>query len=110
MLPLKASISPKKLRDPFIVKKVSDRRVSSLDSKSSDSLDVNENFGKVPMYLQKFNLERQKQKQVEIYRKHIEDTVPAGKRLVSEEERQEVLLALYSAKQEVVTLLEQMPI
>ena len=74
------------------------------------TLDVNENFGKVPDYIQQFRLKKEREEKEKLYMQFIIDTIPVGKRLVQEEERVSTLKDLYDAKRELIFALESYPI
>ena len=67
------------------------------------------NFGKVPEYIKRYEMERELKEQEMIKRKE-EMKYPKGTRLLSEEERVETLNSLIKAQQELTQLLEKMPI
>ena len=67
------------------------------------------NFGKVPEYIKKYEMERELKEQEMLKRKE-EMKYPKGTRLLSEEERVETLNSLIKAQQEMTQILEKMPI
>ena len=73
------------------------------------SLDVNENFAKIPDYLLKYRQENDERTKKMIIREQI-DKIPFGHRLVPEQERLETLKNLEDAQNEIVNTLERLPI
>ena len=67
------------------------------------------NFGKVPEYIKRYEMERELKEQ-EMLKKKEEMKYPKGTRLLSEEERVETLNSLIKAQQEMTQILEKMPI
>ena len=67
------------------------------------------NFGKVPEYIKRYEMERELKEQEMLKRKE-EMKYPKGTRLLSEEERVETLNSLIKAQQEMTQILEKMPI
>ena len=67
------------------------------------------NYGKVPEYIKRFEMERELQRQEKIRRKE-ELKYPKGTKLLSEEERKKILQNLIKTQQELSLYLEKMPI
>ena len=67
------------------------------------------NFGKVPEYIKRYEMERELKEQEMLKRKE-EMKYPKGTRLLSDEERVETLNYLIKAQQEMTQILEKMPI
>jgi uncharacterized protein YeaC (DUF1315 family) len=67
------------------------------------------NFGKVPNYIKRYELERELKKE-EIKRQKELKKIPKGMKLLSEEERLSTLNGLILNKKELINQLEKMPI
>ena len=67
------------------------------------------NYGKVPSYIKKYELEREIKKE-EIKRQKEAEKIPKGTKLLSEEERINTLNGLINSKKELINQLEKMPI
>ena len=67
------------------------------------------NFGKVPEYIKRFEMEREWERQEKIRRKE-ESKYPKGTKLLSEEERIKTLNGLIKTQKELTLILEKMPI
>ena len=67
------------------------------------------NFGKVPEYIKRYEMEREYERQ-ELLRRKEEMKYPKGTRLLSEEERVKILNALIRSQQQMSNLLEKMPV
>ena len=67
------------------------------------------NYGKVPEYIKRFEMERELQRQEKLRRKE-ELKYPKGTKLLSEEERKKTLQNLIKTQQELSLYLEKMPI
>ena len=78
-----------------------------------DNSDIPENkhknFGKVPEYIKKFEMEREFERQEQIRRRE-EMKYPKGTRLLSEDERVKTLNSLIQTQKELTLILEKMPI
>ena len=66
-------------------------------------------YGKVPDYIKKYEIEREQQKEEQKRQKEAAK-YPKGTKLLSEEERISTLNGLINSKKEMITLLEKMPI
>ena len=67
------------------------------------------NFGKVPEYIKRYEMEREFERQERI-RKKEEMKYPKGTRLLSEDERIQTLNSLIQSQKEMTLMLEKMPI
>ena len=67
------------------------------------------NYGKIPEYIKKYEMERELQKE-ELKRRKEEMTYPKGTKLLTEEERVNTLSELLKAQKDLNTQLEKMPI
>ena len=67
------------------------------------------NFGKVPSYIKRYELERELKKE-EIRKQKEAEKLPKGTKLLSEEERISTLNGLINSKKELINQLEKMPI
>ena len=67
------------------------------------------NYGKVPSYIKRYELEREIQKE-EIKRQKEAEKIPKGTKLLTEEERINTLNGLIYNKKELINQLEKMPI
>lgn len=67
------------------------------------------NYGKVPEYIKKYEMEGKLKKELEKEEK-MKKNLPPGTRLLTEQERLETLNGLIRSKKELETLLEKMPI
>ena len=77
---------------------------------AEDKKDVkHKDYGKVPDYIKKYEIEREQQKEEEKKQKEA-SKYPKGTKLLSEEERVSTLNGLINSKKEMETLLEKMPI
>lgn len=90
---------------------VTDNKIPKKVYEDNSALPENKhkNFGKVPDYIKRYEMERELKEQEMLKRKE-EMKYPKGTRLLSEEERVETLNSLIKAQQEMTTLLEKMPI
>lgn len=90
---------------------VTDNKIPKKVYEDNSALPENKhkNFGKVPDYIKRYELEREIKEQEMLKRKE-EMKYPKGTRLLSEEERVETLNSLIKAQQEMTDLLEKMPI
>ena len=70
---------------------------------------MHKNYGKVPRYIDKYNQERHDIKIQEMIEEE-KAKIPAGTRLMPEEERQETLNDLLESRKEVNTALEKLPV
>lgn len=103
--PTKTPASPNKIDLKEIVKSPMKK-----SNNRSDNLVVNTNFGRKPEYLINFDQKRMLEKQREEYLKYLMDTIPAGKRVVQETERQSKLKILHDSKVELMRVIESFPI
>ena len=71
--------------------------------------DKHKNYGKVPEYIKRFEMEREYERQEKI-RKKEEMKYPKGTRLLSEDERVKTLNSLIKSQQELNLILQKMPI
>ena len=71
--------------------------------------DKHKNYGKVPEYIKRFEMEREYERQEKI-RKKEEMKYPKGTRLLSEDERLKTLNSLINSQQELNLILQKMPI
>ena len=67
------------------------------------------NYGKIPAYIKKYEMEREI-KNEEIKRQKEAEKIPKGTKLLTEEERVNTLNALINSKKELINKLEKMPI
>ena len=67
------------------------------------------NYGKVPSYIKRYELEREIKKE-EIKRQKELEKIPKGTKLLTEEERVNTLNGLINTKKELINQLEKMPI
>ena len=67
------------------------------------------NYGKVPSYIKRYELERELKKE-EIKKQKEAEKIPKGTKLLSEEERTNTLNSLINNKKELINQLEKMPI
>ena len=87
---------------------VTDNKITKKVYEDNSALPENKhkNFGKVPEYIKRYELEREIKEQ-EILKRKEEMKYPKGTRLLSEEERFETLNSLIKAQQEMTDLLEK---
>ena len=89
---------------------VTDNKIQPKKSLAEDKKDVkHKDYGKVPDYIKKYEIEREQQKEEEKKQKEAMK-YPKGTKLLSEEERVSTLNGLINSKKEMETLLEKMPI
>lgn len=90
---------------------VTDNKIPKKVYEDNSALPENKhkNFGKVPEYIKRYEMERELKEQ-EMLKKKEELKYPKGTRLLSEEERVETLNSLIKTQQEITQLLEKMPI
>ena len=90
---------------------VTDNKIPKKIYEDNSALPENKhkNFGKVPEYIKRYEMERELKEQ-EMLKKKEELKYPKGTRLLSEEERVETLNSLIKTQQEITQLLEKMPI
>ena len=89
---------------------VTDNKIQPKKSLAEDKKDVkHKDYGKVPDYIKKYEIEREQQKEEEKKQKEA-SKYPKGTKLLSEEERVSTLNGLINSKKEMETLLEKMPI
>jgi Calmodulin-binding len=67
------------------------------------------NFGKIPKYIQKFQQEKE-QKEMEAKLEAERRNLPAGMRLMGDDERLEMVKALENTKRETMNEIERLPI
>ena len=72
-------------------------------------MDINKNFAKVPAYIDKYHREEEDEIRRQIDREEMLK-IPVGMRIVAEPERRQTLEHLYEANDDIVGLLERMPI
>ena len=72
-------------------------------------INLHKNFGKVPEYIKKYEMEREFERQEKIRRRE-EMKYPKGTRLLPEDERVKTLNSLLKTQKELTLLLEKMPI
>ena len=94
-------------RNLVIENKNKNKRGQTLDKTSKN--DKHKDFGKIPNYIKKYEMERQLKKE-ELKRKEEESKIPKGTKLLSEEERIATLNGLISNKNQITNQLEKMPI
>ena len=83
-------------------------KASALEEKNKKA-DMHKNYGKVPKYIDRYNQERQDA----IIERMVEEEkakIPAGTRLMPDEERLETLKDLQDSRKEVNTALEKLPV
>ena len=90
---------------------ISDNKIPQKKYVDINDIPVNKhkNFGKVPEYIKKFEMEREFERQEQIKRRE-EMKYPKGTRLISEDERVKTLNSLIKTQKELTLLLEKMPI
>ena len=89
---------------------VTDNKIQPKKSLAEDKKDVkHKDYGKVPDYIKKYEIEREQLKEEEKKQKEA-SKYPKGTKLLSEEERVSTLNGLINSKKEMETLLEKMPI
>ena len=89
---------------------VTDNKIQPKKSLAEDKKDVkHKDYGKVPDYIKKYEIEREQKKEEEKKQKEA-SKYPKGTKLLSEEERVSTLNGLINSKKEMETLLEKMPI
>ena len=89
---------------------VTDNKIQPKKSLAEVKKDVkHKDYGKVPDYIKKYEIEREQQKEEEKKQKEALK-YPKGTKLLSEEERISTLNGLINSKKEMETLLEKMPI
>ena len=89
---------------------VTDNKIQPKKSLAEVKKDVkHKDYGKVPDYIKKYEIEREQQKEEEKKQKEAMK-YPKGTKLLSEEERVSTLNGLINSKKEMETLLEKMPI
>ena len=89
---------------------VTDNKIQPKKSLAEVKKDVkHKDYGKVPDYIKKYEIEREQQKEEEKKQKEA-SKYPKGTKLLSEEERVSTLNGLINSKKEMETLLEKMPI
>ena len=89
---------------------VMDNKVPSKNKFVEEKTDVkHKDYGKVPDYIKKYEIEREQQKE-EKKKQEEASKYPKGTKLLSEEERVSTLNGLINSKKEMINLLEKMPI
>jgi hypothetical protein len=89
---------------------VMDNKVPSKNKFNEEKNDVkHKDYGKVPDYIKKYEIEREQQKE-EKKKQEEASKYPKGTKLLSEEERVSTLNGLINSKKEMINLLEKMPI
>ena len=89
---------------------VADNKIQNKNKKKKKKNDVkHKNYGKVPEYIKKYELEREIKKE-EIKKQEMASKYPKGTKLLSEEERINTLNGLINSKKEMTNLLEKLPI
>ena len=67
------------------------------------------NYGRVPKYINKYNQQRE-EKEIQQMIELEKAKIPAGTRLMDEQERQDTLKDLYDSKKEINSALEKLPV
>ena len=89
---------------------VMDNKVPSKNKFVEEKNDIkHKDYGKVPDYIKKYEIEREQQKE-EKKKQEEASKYPKGTKLLSEEERVSTLNGLINSKKEMINLLEKMPI
>ena len=89
---------------------VADNKIQNKNKNNEEKNDVkHKNYGKVPEYIKKYELEREIKKE-EIKKQEMASKYPKGTKLLSEEERINTLNGLINSKKEMTNLLEKLPI
>jgi hypothetical protein len=89
---------------------VMDNKVPSKNKFVEEKNDVkHKDYGKVPDYIKKYEIEREQQKE-EKKKQQEASKYPKGTKLLSEEERVSTLNGLINSRKEMINLLEKMPI
>jgi len=89
---------------------VTDNKIQPKKTINEGKKDIkHKDYGKVPDYIKKYEIEREQQKEEEKKQKEA-SKYPKGTKLLSEEERISTLNGLINSKKEMITLLEKMPI
>ena len=89
---------------------VMDNKVPTKNKFTEEKNDAkHKNYGKVPEYIKKYELEREIKKE-EIKKQEAASKYPKGTKLLSEEERINTLNGLINSKKEMTNLLEKLPI
>ena len=89
---------------------VTDNKIQPKKSINEGKKDIkHKDYGKVPDYIKKYEIEREQQKEEEKKQKEA-SKYPKGTKLLSEEERVNTLNGLINSKKEMENLLEKMPI
>ena len=88
-----------------------DKKIPQKKYINQEDIKVNKhkNYGKVPDYIKKYEMEREIERERQIRIKE-EMKYPKGTKLLSEEERVKTLKSLIASQQEISLLLEKMPI
>ena len=89
---------------------VTDNKIQPKKSINEGKKEIkHKDYGKVPDYIKKYEIEREQQKEEEKKQKEA-SKYPKGTKLLSEEERVNTLNGLINSKKEMENLLEKMPI
>ena len=89
---------------------VADNKIPTKNKFIEEKSDAkHKDYGKVPDYIKKYELEREKRKE-EIKKQEAASKYPKGTKLLSEEERISTLNGLINSKKEMTNLLEKLPI
>ena len=90
---------------------ISDNKIPQKKYIDNNDIPINKhkNFGKVPEYIKRYEMERELERQEKI-RKKEEMKYPKGTKLLSNDERVKTLNSLIKTQQELSLLLEKMPI
>ena len=89
---------------------VMDNKVPSKNKFVEEKNDVkHKDYGKVPDYIKKYEIEREQQKE-EKKKQQEASKYPKGTKLLSEEERVSTLNGLINSRKEMINLIEKMPI
>ena len=89
---------------------VTDNKIQPKKTINEGKKDIkHKDYGKVPDYIKKYEIEREQQKEEEKKQKEA-SKYPKGTKLLSEEERVNTLNGLINSKKEMENLLEKMPI
>ena len=93
------------------IKLIVDNKIPQKKYIDNNDIPINKhkNFGKVPEYIKRFEMERELERQEKI-RKKEEMKYPKGTKLLSDDERVKTLNTLIKTQQELSLLLEKMPI
>ena len=89
---------------------ISENKIQTKTKKMEEKSDAkHKDYGKVPEYIKKYELEREIKKE-EIKKQEEAAKYPKGTKLLTEEERVETLNGLINSKKEMINILEKLPI